>query len=144
MEQNTNLDNYEKNNSLNYELEEKIDYIYKTLKSQKRNSRIWFLIKIIIFFTIFYSIYIYIPQLSQDKIDSMKEKLIWTISSFVGPIAKDMATDMMKDINSDMIKNINVDEIKNINNLPNTENIDLEKINDLIKNNPEILEMLKK
>jgi len=81
-----------------YSTEEKIDYIFKELKSQKR-WRIWkitFKLLIILFW-----IYIYmnfIQWINKDKIIKDFSNTIWEI---VAPIAENIVNNMIKEQNID-------------------------------------------
>lgn len=89
-------------------LEEKVDYIYKTLKAQKRNSRIKFVLKLIVFFGLIYFIFFYIPSLPEEKVDKIKNQIQTfvseKISTIIMPIVKDLTKNMLKDMN---IPNLN-------------------------------------
>lgn len=84
-------------------INEKIDFIYRTLKTQQRNNRIKLSIKITIFLWILYVIFIYIPQMTQTKIDELKSNISSIISeqisSFAKPIIEDLTQDFMGDRN---------------------------------------------
>lgn len=84
-------------------INEKIDFIYRTLKAQQRNNRIKLSIKITIFLWILYVIFIYIPQMTQTKIDELKSNISSIISeqisSFAKPIIEDLTQDFMGDRN---------------------------------------------
>lgn len=80
-------------------INEKIDFIYRTLKTQQRNYRIKLWIKLIIFLWFLYLIFLYIPQMTQHKIDELKGNISTVISeqvsSFAKPIIKDLTQDLM-------------------------------------------------
>jgi uncharacterized membrane protein YvbJ len=84
-------------------LEEKIDYIYKTMKYERRMRAFWSTIKILIVLFILGFIFIYIPSLPPEKVKEYQEKISNTISekmsTFVTPIVKSMTEDMIKDMN---------------------------------------------
>lgn len=82
-------------------INEKIDFIYRTLKTQQRNYRIKLGIKLVIFLWLLYVIFIYIPQMTQHKIDEFKGNISTVISeqvsSFAKPIIKDLTQDFMEE-----------------------------------------------
>jgi hypothetical protein len=53
-------------------LEEKIDYIYKTLKYQRRTYYIKITFKIILVLILLYSVFIYIPSLPKKTVEALK------------------------------------------------------------------------
>lgn len=89
--------------SWNPSLEEKIDYIYKTLKTDKRNRRIKTFIKVLLLIVLVYGVYIYLPSLATDKKDEYKEKftnfLSKNISELVWPIVQNVVQDTVKNMN---------------------------------------------
>lgn len=82
-------------------INEKIDFIYKTLKTQQRNNRIKLTLKMLIFLWILYFVFIYVPQMTQSKIDELKSNITSIISeqisSFARPIIKDLTQDFMEE-----------------------------------------------
>lgn len=89
-------------------LEEKIDYIYNELKSQKRNARIKLMLKIFLIIAIYYFIVMYLPTLPQEKIEWYKKQatdfISTQVSSIATPIVQDMTNKIMKDMSSWEVK----------------------------------------
>lgn len=116
--------NMQENDILNYEneinstkniriwnqptLEEKIDFMYNELKSQKRNSRLKIFFKVFIIIAIYYFIVMYLPTLPQEKIEWYKKQatdfISTQVSSIATPIVQDMTNKMMKDMSSWEVK----------------------------------------
>jgi len=114
---------------------DKIDYIYKTLKAEKRNSRIKFIFKLTIFFVIFYFIFFYIPSIPQKVVDNFTKEIGESISSWVGNFIKPI----LKDFTLDMIEDMELKKWKD-----NMKINDIEKIYDILKDYPEIYEKINK
>ena len=105
--------------SLPITTEEKINYIYNHIKTEKRNRIFKIFFKITIIFTIFYWSQYIINNVWQEKIQTIVTK---QISDITVPIIKDLVKDLEKSsvdwINSDMLM-------------------------DTIRNNPELLNKIK-
>jgi competence protein ComGC len=90
-------------------LEEKIDYIYKTMKYERRMKTFKWVIKLLIFLWILYLLFIYIPSLPKEKIESYQEKVSnfmkERVTKFITPMVKDMTEDMLKDMNINWMNN---------------------------------------
>jgi uncharacterized membrane protein (DUF485 family) len=71
--------------------DQKLDYIYKTLRNQKRLFILKIFFKILIFIWILYFIFIIIPSYNKDKIYKDISK---NISDLIIPIVTDMVKDM--------------------------------------------------
>jgi len=87
--------------------EEKIDYIYKELKAQKRGR----LFKLFIKIAIIGLIVTLLNSVDKDKIMGAATKLIWDIAK---PITQDLIKDIMQDnISPTNVQNSLLEEIKN-------------------------------
>jgi len=100
--------------------DEKIDYIYKELKSQKRSRFFKIILKFIILWLIFYFYSTILINLNKDELITELSK---NISKIVTPIAQDITKGILE------------------NNTTNTNNINNSLIEE-IKNNPELLKKL--
>ncbi len=83
-------------------LEEKIDFIYKELKNQRRNRRINYFIKFLFFTWIIYLVFFYIPNMSE----SIKKEIEWKISNYISQTVWGLMKNMASDMTQDLIKNI--------------------------------------
>lgn len=83
-------------------LEEKIDYIYKTLKFQKKLKNFKLFWKLFILIWLIYLFLFYIPSISQQKTDQFKSDINKFIATQVSQIAKPL----VEEITKDMVKNI--------------------------------------
>ena len=127
--ENTNQENFDINDikdikiSWNPSLEEKIDYIYKSLKAQKRNAYIKWFFKILIFWLLVFFLFYFLPNLPQEKKDFYTEKFTNIVSErlseFITPIVKDVTWDVVKDMeilpeqtSTWNLKNIDVQELQ--------------------------------
>lgn len=99
--------------------EEKIEYIYKYIKSEKRNKIFKIFFKIFIIITIFYWTQYIIKNVGEDQIKSTISEQIWEITA---PIIKDLVSDLETG---------------------NVSWIDKEKIQKILKENPSLLNNLK-
>lgn len=70
--------------------EEKIDYIFKELKSQKKTRFFKIFFRIFIFLGIIIFYFYILPNLD-------KEKIMWTISDYVIDISKPMVEELVKE-----------------------------------------------
>lgn len=72
--------------------EDKLDFIYRELKAQKRNRIFNLCLKLTVFwFTIF--LYItYIHWMNKQELTKEVSKILWEM---IRPVAKDMATDIL-------------------------------------------------
>ena len=89
-------------------LEEKIDFIYNELKSQKRNYRIKLMLKIFIIIAIYYFIVMYLPRLPKEKIDWYKKQ----VTDFISTQVSNIATPIVQNITNKMIKDMSSWEVK--------------------------------
>lgn len=106
--ENTNLDDLTLEDVKNIKIsstpsfEEKIDYIYNSLKADKRNKRIKNFIKIIVLLILVYWVYFYLPSLAAEKKDEYKQKvttfLSKNISEFIWPIVQNVVQDTVKNM----------------------------------------------
>lgn len=88
--------------------DEKIDYIYNHIKSEKRNKILKIVFKIIFVFFIFFYIKYLITNIWQEQIKSTISTQIWEITS---PIIKDLVDDLY--IPDSIKENVNLlDNIK--------------------------------
>lgn len=71
--------------------DEKIDYIYKYIKSEKRNRIFKILFKILIILAIFYWSQYLIKNIWEDNIKKTISDQIWGITA---PIVKDLVKDL--------------------------------------------------
>lgn len=127
--ENTNQENFDINDikdikiSWNPSLEEKIDYIYKSLKAQKRNAYIKWFFKILIFWLLVFFLFYFLPNLPQEKKDFYTEKFTNIVSErlseFITPIVKDVTWDVVKDMeilpeqtSTWNLKNVDVQELQ--------------------------------
>lgn len=99
--------------------EEKIDYIFKHIKSEKRNRIFKILFKILLIIVVFYGSQYLIKKIWADQIQKTISEQIWEITA---PIVKDL----VKDLDISSVWWINKD-----------------KITELIKENPELLDNFK-
>lgn len=93
-------------------LEEKIDFIYKELKAQKRNRQFKFFFKIAIFATIIYLVFFYLPNMSETIKKDLETKLSWYITQTVGWLIKNMTQDMTEDMIKQMEEKAKTMQIK--------------------------------
>ena len=110
---------------------EKIDFIYKTIKAEKRNYKIKFTLKIIMGIVIFYFIIFYIPSIPQKVVDNFTKE-VWegisnSIWNFIKPFIEDITLDILKDF-----KNSKEIETK-----------DLEQINEILEKYPSVFDKIK-
>lgn len=126
-------------------LDEKIDFIYKELKSQKRNSRIKLFIKIFIIAIIYYTIFVYLPTLPQEKTDNYKKIATDFISNRVSTIAMPIVQDMTSKMVNDMSKwSVGIDK-NTINEVLNSNWDETKsKIEDFLKKHPELKDKISK
>lgn len=127
--ENTNQENFDINDikdikiSWNPSLEEKIDYIYKSLKAQKRNAYIKWFFKILIFWLLVFFLFYFLPNLPQEKKDFYTEKFTNIVSKrlseFITPIVKDVTWDVVKDMeilpeqtSTWNLKNVDIQELQ--------------------------------
>jgi hypothetical protein len=100
--------------------DEKIDYIYKHIKSEKRNKIFKILIKVSLVFVLYFWIQYIITNIWTEQIRKTISTQIWDITA---PIVKDL----VKDLNT------------------NSENwMDPDLLIEIIKNDPELLDKIKK
>jgi len=99
--------------------EEKIDYIYSHIKSEKRNKIYKIIIRISLIFIIFYWSQYIINTVGKDKIKTTISDQIWDITK---PIVKDLVSDLETG---------------------NVSWIDKEKIQKIIQDNPSLLDNFK-
>lgn len=127
--ENTNQENFDINDikdikiSWNPSLEEKIDYIYKSLKAQKRNAYIKAFLKVLVFWLLVFFLFYFLPNLPQEKKDFYTEKFTNIVSErlseFITPIVKDVTWDVVKDMeilpeqtSTWKLKNVDVQELQ--------------------------------
>lgn len=98
--------------------EEKIDYIFHTLKAQKRNTRIKYIIIFLFFMYGYYFFILILPSLPEEQKSEFKNKITNFISTQVLEIAKPMIEDISKDmiwqsqwVTSDNITSSKVEEL---------------------------------
>ncbi len=103
--------------------EQKLDYIYKTLRNQKRFFILKIFFKILIFIWIIYFVFIIIPSYNKDKLYNDVSK---RLSDLIIPIVTDMVKEMNLEWWSDVINNTWLSD----------------EIIKKIKENPEILDKL--
>lgn len=89
---------------------EKIDYIYKYIKFQKRISYTFSFLKFMIFLLVIYFIYSIWIQNHDDISKALSQKII----NIVKPIVSDLVIDMNQEIKTDLEKQINQDLTNNI------------------------------
>lgn len=99
--------------------DEKIDYIYKYIKSEKRNRIFKLIFKILIIIAIFYGSQYLIQNVWEEQIKKTMSEQIWDITE---PIIRNMVSDL---------------ESWNVN------WIDREKIQKILKDNPALLDNFK-
>lgn len=99
--------------------DEKIDYIYKYIKSEKRNRILKLIFKILIIVAIFYGTQYLIQNVWEDQIKKTISTQIWDLTE---PIIKDLVTDL---------ENWSVNWI------------DRDKIQKILKDNPALLDNFK-
>lgn len=99
--------------------DEKIDYIYKHIKSEKRNRIFKIFFKIAIVVGLFYWTQYIINNVGPDKIKETISTQIWDITA---PIVRDLVSDLDKD---------------------SVEWISRDKIQKLLKENPSLLDNFK-
>ncbi len=102
-----------------YTSEEKIDYIFNELKSQKRSRIFKTLFKITIFWFIIFLYFNFVNWLDKQVVI---DNISWIISDITKPIAQNIVNDMIWDTT-------------------NTQNLE-KSISDQIKNNPDLLKQL--
>lgn len=71
--------------------EEKINYIYSYIKTEKRNKIFKIIFKIVILFIMFFGFQYLINNIGQDKIRETITDQIWDITA---PIVKDLVKDL--------------------------------------------------
>lgn len=59
----------------NISQEEKIDYIYTTLKKEQKAKKIKFFVKTLFYIVLLFAFYLYIPYLINSKINEIKTSL---------------------------------------------------------------------
>ncbi len=116
--------------------EEKVDYIFNTLKAQKRNARIQLAFKVAILLGVFYFFFIYIPSLPQENKTAFKETVTNFISSQISEIAKPMIEDISKDMINDMWKTNSEDLVNQV--LDGSAKINSSKLEEFYKKHPEL------
>lgn len=79
---------------MNYTSDEKIDYIFKELRAQKRSRLTKQIFKGIIIFIL---IFIYMNFIYPINKVELSEKISWIIWDIVKPITKDLIKDIMSD-----------------------------------------------
>jgi len=89
---------------------EKIDYIYKYIKFQKRISYTFSFLKFMIFLLVIYFIYSIWIQNHDNLSKALNQKII----NIVKPIVSDLVIDMNQEIKTDLEKQINQDLTNNI------------------------------
>lgn len=89
---------------------EKIDYIYKYIKFQKRISYTFSFLKFMIFLLVIYFIYSIWIQNHDNLSKALNQKII----NIVKPIVSDLIIDMNQEIKTDLEKQINQDLTNNI------------------------------
>lgn len=89
---------------------EKIDYIYKYIKFQKRISYTFSFLKFMIFLLVIYFIYSIWIQNHDNLSKALNQKII----NLVKPIVSDLVIDMNQEIKTDLEKQINQDLTNNI------------------------------
>lgn len=131
-------------------LDEKIDYIYKTLKAQKRNYKIKLWFKLFILLLLAYLFFFYIPSLPKEKIDELKSKVQTIIkenvSNIVTPMVKDLTKDILKDVSKDTtIPWINWLDLEKVSKevLDSSWNISSSKVEEFLKKHPELKDKIK-
>lgn len=78
---------------------QKIDYIYKQLKSKER----WWYFSLFLKFSIlFWIIYIYSTVDLNELISDLSSEIAPHMSSFIAPISQDIMNNMVNDMNSNM------------------------------------------
>lgn len=87
--------------------DEKIDYIYKYIKSEKRNRIFKILFKILIILAIFYWSQYLIKNIWEDNIKKTISDQIWGITA---PIVKDL----VKDLDANSVNWIDKEKIQKI------------------------------
>lgn len=89
---------------------EKIDYIYKYIKFQKRISYTFSFLKFMVFLLVIYFIY----SIWIQNHDNLSKVLNQKIINIVKPIVSDLVIDMNQEIKTDLEKQINQDLTNNI------------------------------
>lgn len=89
---------------------EKIDYIYKYIKFQKRISYTFSFLKFMVFLLVIYFIYSIWIQNHDNISKALNQKII----NLVKPIVSDLVIDMNQEIKTDLEKQINQDLTNNI------------------------------
>lgn len=89
---------------------EKIDYIYKYIKFQKRISYTFSFLKFMVFLLVIYFIYSIWIQNHDNLSKALNQKII----NLVKPIVSDLVIDMNQEIKTDLEKQINQDLTNNI------------------------------
>ncbi len=89
---------------------EKIDYIYKYIKFQKRISYTFSFLKFMVFLLVIYFIYSIWIQNHDNLSKALNQKII----NIVKPIVSDLVIDMNQEIKTDLEKQINQDLTNNI------------------------------
>ena len=90
----------------NISFEEKIDYIYKELKAQKRSR----LFKLILKLAIIWLIITLLNSVNKEQIIDQAVEYLWNI---VKPITKDIVNDMIKNNDTKSISDSLINELKN-------------------------------
>lgn len=89
---------------------EKIDYIYKYIKFQKRISYTFSFLKFMVFLLVIYFIYSIWIQNHDNLSKALNQKII----NIVKPIVSDLVIDLNQEIKTDLEKQINQDLTNNI------------------------------
>lgn len=89
---------------------EKIDYIYKYIKFQKRISYTFSFLKFMVFLLVIYFIYSIWIQNHDNLSKALNQKII----NIAKPIVSDLVIDMNQEIKTDLEKQINQDLTNNI------------------------------
>ncbi len=127
-------------------LDEKIDFIYKTLQAQKRNGRIKLGIKVFIFSALMYFFYFYLPSLWAEKMNALKTEIQNIVSKkiteTVTPMVKTLTQDMLKDMNKIWEDSLDINPVKT--EILNTSGSKIsDKMNDFLKKHPELKDKIK-
>lgn len=133
-------------------LDEKIDYIYKTLKAQKRNGWIKLVLKLSIVWALVYFFYFYLPSLPQEKTNALKTEIQTIISKKISetvtPMVKTLTQDLLKDMNIWWTMKIPAMDGVDINKISkeilNTDGkISTDKVTEFLKKHPELKDKIK-
>lgn len=99
-----------------YTTEEKIDYIFRELKAQKRTRILKVLLRISILWFMIFLYFEYIHSIDKEIIINNVSEIIWDI---VKPIAENMVNDMLNNTNSIGTQNLQESLLEEIKNNPN-------------------------